>query len=264
VISKLVVGIPAYNEEKCIALVVARALDYSSSVVVVDDGSTDQTTAEALRAGATVIRHPVNSGKGVAVATLFEFAIKNEAQVLVLIDGDGQHDPAEIQNLAEKCLAGEADVVVGSRFIAKAPSTTPKIRRWGQRAFNAMTAIASGIYCSDSQSGFRAFNRRAFCAMRLTESSFSVESEMQFEFRAKGLRLAEVPISCSYAEPPKRNVLSHGRIVLAGLLRMAVERRALGQAPRGALPSTPRMVVLAERKDVPALETVLVTTTHGD
>jgi glycosyltransferase involved in cell wall biosynthesis len=245
--TNIIVGIPAYNEERAIADVVARALPYASAVVVVDDGSVDKTSSEAVRAGATVIRHQDNSGKGVAIATLFQYAIDHGAGVLVLLDGDGQHDPDEIPAVIAPCIESMADVVVGSRFHADSESHTPRIRRLGQLAFNGLTAIASGVRCSDSQSGFRAFNRRAFCAMRLSETSFSVESEMQFECRAHGLVMAEVPISCDYMMPPKRNVLAHGMLVLSRLTTMAIERRAFGQGPAVSSPSTPRTIVANER-----------------
>ena len=237
--SKVLIGIPAYNEAHSIASVVHRSIPHGASVVVVDDGSTDSTGAEALHAGATVIRHERNSGKGVAVATLFRHAIVEGADILVLIDGDGQHDPCEIPMVAGPCCSGRADVVVGSRFHPDSHHSTPRIRRLGQLAFNAMTSVASGVPCSDSQSGFRAFSRRAFCSMRLTEASFSVESEMQFECRVRNLRLAEIPISCSYEMPPKRNVLCHGAGVLSRLTAMAVRRRALKGGPAVALPDTP-------------------------
>lgn len=258
---KIVVGIPAFNEERTIATVVLGSLPHASAVVVVDDGSSDGTSANALRAGATVIRHQFNSGKGVAVATLFDFAIQAQADVLVLLDGDGQHNPAEIPMLVNSCLNDGADVVVGSRFHPDSRSSTPNVRRLGQMFFNRMTALASGVYCSDSQSGFRAFNRRAFCSMHLTESSFSVESEMQFEYRTRSLQVREVPISCSYEMPPKRNVFAHGLIVLSRLARMAVERRALGNTPDSALPDAPRMIMHGERSvESPAFSSIIVTT----
>jgi hypothetical protein len=229
--AKIVVGIPAYNEERAIADIVVRALPHAAEVVVVDDGSVDLTARRALQAGAVVIRHRVNCGKGAAVVALFQYAIDHMADVLVLIDGDGQHDPGEIPAVVAPCLENRADVVVGSRFVAEARSATPVVRRLGQHAFNAMTTLASGVRCSDSQSGFRAFRRRAFCAMRLSETSFSVECEMQFEARKRGLSLAEVPISCRYDQPPKRNVLSHGAGVLSRLAAMALRRRMFGRVP---------------------------------
>ena len=257
---KVMVGIPAYNEEHTIASIVQASLIHCSQVIVVDDGSVDRTSANALAAGATVIRHQSNSGKGVAVASIFDHAVRSQADVLVLLDGDGQHDPSEIPSLVAECLHGGADAVVGSRFHKNAHSKTPRIRRLGQMAFNTMTSVASGVNCSDSQSGFRAFNRRAFCSMRLTESSFSVESEMQFEYRTRGLTLSEVPISCTYERPPKRNILSHGMMVLTRLLRMAVERRALGLAPASTSAIAAGVLLHGDRNDAPQLDPTFVTT----
>jgi glycosyltransferase involved in cell wall biosynthesis len=228
--TKVIVGIPAYNEENSIAEVVGRCLEHASSVVVVDDGSTDATSFRAYGAGAVVIRHHGNHGKGAAIVTLFDYALADGADILVLIDGDGQHDPAEMPTVIAPVLSGGADMVVGSRFIA-GTSTTPKIRRLGQYVFNALTAAASGVPCSDSQSGFRAFSRMALCAMRLSESSFSVECEMQFECKVRGLYVAEAPITCSYEAPPKRNILRHGGGVLARLGSMMVRRRIFNRVP---------------------------------
>ncbi len=227
---RVVVGIPAHNEQETIADVVAGARLHAPMVVVVDDGSTDLTALHAIRSGAVVVRHTRNGGKGAAVASLFRYAIAEQADVLVLIDGDGQHDPAEIPALVAPCLAGSADVVVGSRFLSER-SNTPRHRSLGQRAFNIMTALASGVPCSDSQSGFRAFNRRAICAMRIAERSFSVECEQQFECLIHGLRLGEVPIGCRYDRPEKRSAYVQGIDVLSRLAAMTVQRRLLGYSP---------------------------------
>ena len=260
----VMVGIPAYNEESAIESVIAGSIPHATSVIVVDDGSSDQTSAFALRAGATVIRHTRNSGKGLAVATLFDYAIKEHADILVLLDGDGQHDPDEIPRLVNRCLDQNVDVVVGSRFRRGSSSDTPHIRRVGQLVFNTLTHIASGVPCSDSQSGFRAFSRRAICAMRLSEVSFSVESEMQFECRARSLTLDEVPISCKYNSPPKRNVLSHGMIVLAGLVTMALKRRTLHHNPEFALPQAQRTVLQSSRSGDGQIFNPAIWNTPGD
>jgi glycosyltransferase involved in cell wall biosynthesis len=227
---KLIVGIPAYNEERTIADVVASALPYACEVVVADDGSTDLTAIRAYRAGARILRHTSNQGKGAAIATLFDYAVRSDADVLVLLDGDGQHDPGEIPAVSAPCIDGEADVVVGSRFLSL-KSDVPLHRSIGQRAFNLMTSLASGVDCSDSQSGFRAFGRRAIRSMRLTELSFSVECEQQFECRIRRLRLTEVPISCKYGVPAKRSIVGQGWLVLSRLTAMTLSRRLLLQEP---------------------------------
>ena len=250
---KIIVGIPAYNEEARIAAVVEGALPYAAAVVVVDDGSRDLTAWRALNAGAFVIRHTRNGGKGAAVATLFRHAIEQRADALVLIDGDGQHSPAEIPDVVAPVLTGRVDVVVGSRYLER-QSDIPRHRTLGQRAFNVMTAVASGVACSDSQSGFRAFSRRAFCAMRIAEATFSVECEQQFECALHGLRLAEVPISCRYDLPEKRSAYVQGVEVLTRLCAMSVRRRVLKQAPAHA----------AQQGDAPVAEAVPTLALSGD
>jgi len=227
---KVIVGIPAFNEQDQIAEVVRGALPHAAAVVVVDDGSRDLTAFNALDAGAMVIRHRHNAGKGAAVATLFRYAVEQSADALVLLDGDGQHDPDEIRDVVGPVLAGRADVVIGSRFLTQR-SDIPRHRVLGQRAFNVMTALASGVPCTDSQSGFRAFGRRAFCAIRIAETTFSVECEQQFECAVHGLRLIEVPISCRYDLPEKRSAYVQGVEVLSRLCVMSVRRRVLRQAP---------------------------------
>lgn len=227
---KVIVGIPAHNEQRSISAVVAKALPHASEVVVVDDGSIDLTAHRALQAGAIVIRHRQNGGKGAAVSSLFRYAREQQADALVLIDGDGQHDASEIPDVVAPCLTDGADVVVGSRFLSR-KSEVPLHRTLGQRAFNVMTSVASGIACSDSQSGFRAFSRRAICSMRIEETSFSVECEQQFECATHGLRLAEVPISCSYDVPEKRSAYGQGVRVLYRLGSMSLRRRVLRQLP---------------------------------
>jgi glycosyltransferase involved in cell wall biosynthesis len=228
--SKVIVGIPAFNEQDRIAEVVRGALQHAATVVVVDDGSRDLTARNALNAGATVIRHEHNAGKGAAVASLFRYAAEHGADALVLIDGDGQHNPDEIPEVVSPVLAGQADVVVGSRFLTR-HSEIPRHRVLGQRAFNVMTALASGVPCSDSQSGFRAFGHRAFSLMRIAEATFSVECEQQFECALHGLQLIEVPISCRYDLPTKRSAYVQGVDVLSRLCVMSIRRRVLRQVP---------------------------------
>jgi glycosyltransferase involved in cell wall biosynthesis len=253
---RVIVGVPAYNEEQAIGRVVAGARRYAAEVVVVDDGSTDLTAAQAMDAGALLIRHTRNQGKGVAVAALFAYARQHGADVLVLIDGDGQHDPAEIPTLIQPCFDGTADVIVGSRYLS-IRSAVPLPRGIGQRFFNLVTSAASGVPCSDSQSGFRAFGQRAIWSIRISEVAFSVECEQQFECRAHRLRLAEVPISCSYAAPAKRSAYRHGWQVLRRLGAMTAHRRVLRQVPK-ALSSPMAPVRLQLTEDEPDSIALLV------
>lgn len=220
------VAVPSYNEDRFIASVVLKARAFADLVLVVDDGSPDQTSAIARAAGAVVIRHPTNQGKAAGINTAFQWALEQRVDALVLIDGDGQHDPNEIPAIVEPVLKGEADMVVGTRFGA-VESAIPAYRQVGQRALTTMTNLSSGLSVSDSQSGFRAFSRRALEQMRFRSGGFAIESEMQFIARKEGLRVREVPITAIYAEPAKRNPVKHGAAVVQSLVNMLERQRPL-------------------------------------
>ncbi len=153
----VVVVIPAYNEERFIGSVVLKLLRYPVKVIVVDDGSSDDTAAIARTAGATVIRHPVNQGKGVALNTGIRLGREFRPSAIVMLDADGQHLPEQLSDVVRPVLLGEADIVVGSRYLLPAPGTPP-LRRVGHRFFNWLVRSASGVPVSDSQSGYRALS----------------------------------------------------------------------------------------------------------
>jgi hypothetical protein len=149
--------IPAYNEERFIGSVVIKACKYADAVIVVDDGSSDATAEIARLAGATVIQHEQNAGKGAALSTGLRKARELHPAAVVVLDADYQHRPREIGQVTAPVLAGEADIVIGSRYLSNG-SNTPTHRVWGHRVFNLMTNGASGVAVTDSQSGFRAFS----------------------------------------------------------------------------------------------------------
>ncbi|MBN1261361.1 MAG: glycosyltransferase family 2 protein [Anaerolineae bacterium] len=218
--------IPAYNEERFIGSIVLAARQYTPTVIVVDDGSADQTAAIAEAAGALVVRHEHNRGKGVALNTGFRKARELCATAVVTIDGDGQHMASELPAVLAPVLKGAADIVVGSRYL-EPHSSVPRHRIWGHRAFNLLTNIASGVSSTDSQSGFRAFSAKAVEAITFSSKGFSVESEMQFLAQDFGLKFAEVPITIKYQDKPKRSVITHGLLVLNGLLQLMGQHRPL-------------------------------------
>lgn len=220
------VVIPAYNEERFIGSVVLQAREYAEAVIVVDDGSTDATGRIARAAGAIVVRHERNEGKGASLNTGLRRALGLHPQVIVALDADGQHRPEEMQRVLMPVLRGEADLVVGSRYLGVKPRV-PRHRIWGHRAFTLLTNLASGVRVTDSQSGFRAFSRRAAEAITFSSSGFSVESEMQFLAREQNLRVVEVPVSALYTDRPKRAAAAHGAMVLNGLLRLVGQYRPL-------------------------------------
>ncbi len=223
---RIAVAIPAFNEDRFICSVVHKARHYAGRVLVIDDGSTDQTAALAEEAGAEVVRHPRNLGKAGAVRSAFRWAAGQACAVLVLLDGDGQHDPSSIPELARPVLEGEADMVVGTRFGA-VRSRIPAYRQLGQHALTFATNASSGLPISDSQSGYRAFSRRALERMRLYQDGFAVESEMQFVAKQHGLRVVEVPVHAAYVERAKRNPLAHGMSIMQGILYLLERQRPL-------------------------------------
>ncbi len=223
---KIVALIPAYNEERFIGSVVLKARKYVDAVIVVDDGSTDATAEIAEAAGAIVIRHAHNRGKGAALNTGFRQARKMTPEAVVALDADGQQRCEEIPTLIRPVLAGQADMVVGSRFLT-VRSGLPGWRVFGQRLLNLVTNLGSGFNLSDSQSGFRAFSRQTIETVTFRSDDFSVESEMQFLAQKHGLKVVEVPITCHYDDSPKRNPFLHGVQVLNGILRLIGQHRPL-------------------------------------
>jgi glycosyltransferase involved in cell wall biosynthesis len=153
--------VPAYNEARSIERVVQAiaAVRTGCEVVVVDDGSRDATALLAARSGATVVRHPFNLGYGAALQTGYKYALSRSAEVLVQMDADGQHDPAEVPMLMEPVLSGDLDLVVGSRFLVDSDYEMTRIRRVGRSVFSGVARLA-GLRVSDPTSGFQAMNRR--------------------------------------------------------------------------------------------------------
>ena len=221
----IIVGMPAYNEEKYIGSVILQARQFADEVVVVDDGSSDRTAQVAKLAGATVIRHERNSGYGATVQTVLAEARKRNPDVLVLLDADGQHNPEEISSLVNAIYDG-SDVAIGSR--KKKSEDIPAYRKFGQNIISYFTRVLSRSTLSDTESGFRAFSRKAINVLEPKERGMAISAETISEATAKGLKIAEVPISAIYTKDGSTlNPIKHGMGVLNRVLVMISERRPL-------------------------------------
>jgi glycosyltransferase involved in cell wall biosynthesis len=209
--AKSIAVIPCFNEENFIGDIVTRARKYVDTVVVIDDGSTDNTSEVAKAAGAEVIRHERRRGAGAATKSGFEAAKTNNADILVTLDGDGQHNPDEIPQVLAPVLRGEADLVIGSRFLLQNIKKVPKYRKFGINIITWLYNLGSKKRVSDSQSCFRAYSRKSLEAVTITENGFSFSVEVLIQARKKGFVITEVPTSCVYhSQGSTINPLTHG------------------------------------------------------
>lgn len=226
----IVAAIPAFNEERTIAKLVLETQKYVDVVLVCDDGSTDMTAEITEQMGAHVIRHDRNLGYGAALKTLFTVARELNADVLVTLDGDGQHDPHEIPVLVESVLENKADIVLGSRFLGSVETCAPRYRRWGIRLISRLASVASNYRFVDAQCGFRVYGRKALNALDLVENGMGSSVEILLKAKKQGLTVAEVSATCEYGDLDRtstHNALGHGASVLMSIIRLVVEERPL-------------------------------------
>ncbi len=221
--------IPCFNEEATIGSVVIRAKRHVGKVLVVDDGSSDDTVRVAKEAGAVVVSHKKNMGKSAGIKTGFKYALKNGFDYVVTIDADGQHNPDEIPTVLGDVVDNGHDISIGVRW----GDTTemPRWRKVGKRLLDYMTSFGNGGYVTDSQSGFRAFNKKAVEGItpRMNGDSFSVESEQLVKAHDLDLKVTNTRISCKYKnlDTSTKSPTSHGYSVLKYVIWMVAEKRPL-------------------------------------
>jgi glycosyltransferase involved in cell wall biosynthesis len=210
--------VPAYNEEDTIADVITKSLAYVDRVVVCDDGSTDKTAKVAREAGAVVITQK-NQGYGAAISSLFDYARKENAQIMITLDGDGQHNPNQIPLLVDAIVTHGVNVAIGSRFLDDATKASG-YRKTGIKVITSAANYGTNFKVSDSQSGFRAYSKDAIDAIHPTEQGMSVSTEILMKISNKGLSIAEVPITITYeGDTSEQNSLTHGMEVLANTIK---------------------------------------------
>jgi len=226
----IIACIPALNEERTIASIVLLARRYVDIVLVCDDGSADNTRQIAEEAGATVISNVKNLGKGASIRILFNVALSYDADIIVALDGDGQHDPKEIPKLVKPIIDEDADLVIGSRYHKDTKNRAPLYRRFGLGVLNFMhMGFNSNI--KDTQSGFRAFSRDSLNELvNVKSNGFGIESEQILIGVRNGLRMVEVPIDVRYKDlirTSTKNPLSQALDVMITILNFQIIDRPL-------------------------------------
>jgi len=226
----IVAGIPAYNEEKTIGRVVLQAQRWANKVVVCDDGSKDMTADIAEKLGVNIVKHERNMGYGAALQSLFRRARELDADILVTLDGDGQHNPSDIPVFIKPLLEEKADIVIGSRFLhGEGAKRIPLYRQVGIKAITRLTVAASNCGVSDAQNGFRAYGRRALERLKFYERGMGVSVEILLKAKEQYLKVIEVPVVCNYRglETSTHAPLAHGVSVLMSIVKLVVEDHPL-------------------------------------
>lgn len=190
--------IAAYNEGPRVGEVVAELRSRGYGVVVVDDGSTDATAAEARQAGAVVVSHPINLGQGAALQTALDYARLHGARWLVTFDADGQHRADDIEALLEGLVESRADFALGSRFLGDAVDM-PAIRKAIVRLAAVLTRLSTGLRVTDAHNGIRAMTRQGAEAIRLRQNRMAHASELLDQIARSGLKHVEVPVTIEYS-----------------------------------------------------------------
>ena len=218
-ILKITIGIPAYNEEKNIASIITKLKKITDSIIVCDDGSSDMTSDISKNLGAIVITHKKNMGYGVAINSIFQKAKELNVDLLVTFDADGQHRVEDIEKVVEPIKNNTADLVIGSRFLDK-KSNVPNYRKIGIKVITKITNASIKKKLTDSQSGFRAYNKQVLSQISPSDIGMGISTEILIKSSSKGLRIMEVPVTILYSgDTSTHNPVSHGTSVLLSTIK---------------------------------------------
>ena len=217
---KVVIGIPAFNEEKNIGGIISSIQELDYSVIVCNDGSSVQTGKIAEKMGAIVVNHQKNMGYGAAIKSLFLKAKEIDSDILVTFDGDGQHNISEIKDVISPLVSKETDIVIGSRFFGEGEEKIPKYRKLGIKAITKISSISQDLDIKDTQSGFRGYNKKALVEINPTENGMGISTEILIKAAKKNLRVKEVPIIINYeGNTSTHNPASHGLSVILSTMK---------------------------------------------
>ena len=216
----IIVGIPAFNEEKNIGKVIISLKKIVNDIIICDDGSTDLTREIAEGLGAKVISHEKNRGYGEAIKSIFNEAKKNETDILVTFDADGQHRPEDIKNIINPIIERQAEIVIGSRFL-KNETDMPNYRKIGVKVLTKVTNMSIKENLTDSQSGLRAYDKKVLQNISLTDSGMGISTEILIKSNQNKFRIVEVPIQILYdgTDTSTHNPVSHGTSVLLSTIK---------------------------------------------
>ena len=216
---KITIGIPAYNEEKNIASIITKLKNITDSIIVCDDGSSDMTSEISKNLGAVVISHKKNMGYGAAIRTIFQKSVELDSDILVTFDADGQHRIDDVNKILQPLKNNEADIVIGSRFLNN-ESKVPNYRKIGIKVITQVTNASLKKKLTDSQSGFRAYNKQALTQISPSEMGMGISTEILIKASSKGLRIVEIPITILYHNNAStHNPVSHGTSVLVSTIK---------------------------------------------
>ena len=218
---KIAAGIPAFNEEKNIGLLVVELLKIVDYVIVCNDGSNDNTGIIAKKMGAVVVNHERNLGYGAGIKSLFLKARELGVDILVTLDGDGQHRFEDVDTVLGPIMKHETDIVIGSRFLNQNQQQIPSYRKAGIKIITKLANTTLDKTITDSQSGFRAYNSKVLSEIVPLEHGMGVSNEILIKANKKGFKISEVPIVVSYeGDTSTHNPVSHGMSVIFSTLKI--------------------------------------------
>ena len=217
---KIIIGLPAYNEEKNIASIIMNLKKVYDEIIVCDDGSTDLTGPIAEKMGVIVVTHPKNLGYGSSIRSLFTKFIESDADILVTFDADGQHRIEDIKTVIEPIIKNEADITIGSRFVGDSETNVPTYRKIGIKTITNLTNLGAETKLTDSQSGFRAYHKRVISDILPSEHGMGVSTEILIKAKKKKFRIREVSIKILYGENTStHHPVSHGVSVILSTMK---------------------------------------------
>lgn len=217
---KILIGIPAYNEEKNIGSIIINLQKKYPNILVCDDGSIDNTSEISKKLGALVIKHQKNQGYGSAIKSIFNKAKEMECDILITFDADGQHRIEDIENILDLMNNSDADIVIGSRFLNSDKTLMPKYRKLGIKAITKFTNVLSGTKITDSQSGFRSYNKKILENITLTDDGMGISTEILIKSKEQGFKIRETPIVVNYdGDTSTHNPVIHGTSVIISTLQ---------------------------------------------